>query len=185
MAPVPYICLPSIYYENFRKLCYFSEIWIQGRTEQHTAQQQLETCALDWLRERKHEHGPEVIMREVALLTSAGGDGLATVVDVLTGTQITSLKNCSAQPGSTALIAGDFVASAQVGARQRSQARARSKVAAEAGAAAAVAAAAQRLTRTSGRGQKLVCVLFEPHPRFWAEYLELVSSFGTYHMLGL
>lgn len=54
-------------------------------------------------------------MREVALLTSAGGDGLATVVDVLTGTQITSLKNCSAQPGSTALIAGDFVVSAQVG----------------------------------------------------------------------
>ncbi|CAM9324369.1 unnamed protein product, partial [Laminaria digitata] len=53
-------------------------------------------------------------MREVALLTSAGGDGLATVVDVFTGTQITSLKNCSAQPGSTALIAGDFVVSAQV-----------------------------------------------------------------------
>ncbi|CAM9903263.1 unnamed protein product, partial [Ectocarpus fasciculatus] len=53
-------------------------------------------------------------MREVALLTSSAGDGLATVVDVLTGTQLSSLKHCSAQPGSTALIAGDFVVSAQV-----------------------------------------------------------------------
>lgn len=54
-------------------------------------------------------------MREVAVLTSSAGDGLATVVDVLTGTQLTQLKNCCAQPGSTALIAGDFVVSAQVG----------------------------------------------------------------------
>ena len=54
-------------------------------------------------------------MREIALLTSSAGDGLATVVDVLTGTQLTQLKNCCAQPGSTALIAGDFVVSAQVG----------------------------------------------------------------------
>ncbi|CAN0167623.1 unnamed protein product [Ectocarpus sp. 12 AP-2014] len=53
-------------------------------------------------------------MREVALLTSSAGDGLATVVDVLTGTQLSSLKHCSSQPGSTALIAGDFVVSAQV-----------------------------------------------------------------------
>ncbi|CAM9295934.1 unnamed protein product, partial [Hapterophycus canaliculatus] len=53
-------------------------------------------------------------MREVALLTSSVMDGVATVVDVLTGTQLASLKNCSAQPGSTALIAGDFVVSAQV-----------------------------------------------------------------------
>lgn len=53
-------------------------------------------------------------MREVALLTSSAGDGLATVVDVLTGTQLASLKNCASQPGSTALIAGDFVVSAQV-----------------------------------------------------------------------
>lgn len=53
-------------------------------------------------------------MREVALLTSSAVDGLATVVDVLTGTQLASLKNCSTQPGSTALIAGDFVVSAQV-----------------------------------------------------------------------
>eukprot|EP00903_Cladosiphon_okamuranus_P009951 g9442.t1 len=53
-------------------------------------------------------------MREVALLTSSAGDGLATVVDVLTGTQLSQLKNCWAQPGSTALIAGDFVVSAQV-----------------------------------------------------------------------
>lgn len=58
-------------------------------------------------------------MREVALLTSSAGDGLATVVDVLTGTQVTSLKNCSAQPGSTALIAGDFVVSAQVSCCKR------------------------------------------------------------------
>lgn len=48
------------------------------------------------------------------MLTKSAGDGLATVVDVLTGTQLTTLKNCSAQPGSTALIAGDFVVSAQV-----------------------------------------------------------------------
>lgn len=54
------------------------------------------------------------MMREVALLTTSAGDGLATVVDVLTGTHLTTLKNCSAQPGSTALIAGDFVVSAQV-----------------------------------------------------------------------
>lgn len=53
-------------------------------------------------------------MREVALLTSSAGDGLATVVDVLTGTQVTSLKNCSSLPASTALIGGDFVVSAQV-----------------------------------------------------------------------
>lgn len=48
------------------------------------------------------------------MLTTSAGDGLATVIDVLTGTQLTTLKNCSAQPGSTALIAGDFVVSAQV-----------------------------------------------------------------------
>lgn len=53
-------------------------------------------------------------MRELALITCSGGDGLAVVVDVLTGTQVTTLKKCSALPGSTALIAGDFIASAQV-----------------------------------------------------------------------
>lgn len=53
-------------------------------------------------------------MKEVALLTSSGGEGLATMVDVLTGTQVAVLKHCSALPGSTALIAGDFVVSAQV-----------------------------------------------------------------------
>lgn len=58
--------------------------------------------------------GVSTRMREVALLTSSAGDGLATVVDVLTGTQLSSLKHCSSQPGSTALIAGDFVVSAQV-----------------------------------------------------------------------
>lgn len=52
--------------------------------------------------------------REVALLTTSAESGVATVVDVLTGTQLATLKNCSAQPGSTALIAGDFVVSAQV-----------------------------------------------------------------------
>lgn len=52
--------------------------------------------------------------REIALISCSSGDGLAVAVDVLTGTQVTTLKNCSALPGSTALIAGDFVASAQV-----------------------------------------------------------------------
>lgn len=75
-------------------------------------------------------------MREVALLTSAGGDGLATVVDALTGTQITSLKNCSAQPGSTALIAGDFIVSAQVGSRRAARAGSNVAAAAEATATA-------------------------------------------------
>lgn len=56
---------------------------------------------------------------EVALITSsAREEGLATVVvDVLTGTQVTCLKNCAALPGATALIAGDFVVSAQVTGR--------------------------------------------------------------------
>lgn len=53
---------------------------------------------------------------EVALvITSSSGDGgLATIVDVLTGTQVACLKNSAASPGATALIAGDFVVSAQV-----------------------------------------------------------------------
>lgn len=53
-------------------------------------------------------------MDEVALITSVNGDGLAAVVDVLTGTQVACLKNSAALPGGTALIAGDFVVSAQV-----------------------------------------------------------------------
>lgn len=53
-------------------------------------------------------------MSEVALITSVNGDGLATVVDILTGMNVASLKNSSALPGGTALISGDFVVSAQV-----------------------------------------------------------------------
>ncbi|CAM9095070.1 unnamed protein product [Ascophyllum nodosum] len=53
-------------------------------------------------------------MREVALVTSPGGEGIATVLDILTGANFASLKNCLTQPGSTALIAGDYVVSAQV-----------------------------------------------------------------------
>lgn len=56
-------------------------------------------------------------MTEVALITSSatGEDGLlAVVVDILTGTQMGCLKNCASMPGATALIAGDYVVSAQV-----------------------------------------------------------------------